>query len=314
MTTPMFSQTADLPKISIVTPNYNYAHFLGATLASVLDQHYPNLEYIVLDDGSTDESMQVIEQFRPRLARAESGPNRGQYRTITRGFGYATGEIMGWLNSDDMYLPWTLRAVAEIFRIFPDIDWICSLQLGHWDWSGYCLGFFPNRGFARAAFLDGRYLPVEAIGVAGAPPASREFIQQESMFWRRRLWERAGGYVSHEFGAAGDFELCARFYRHAELVGVNIPLAGFRHQRAQQTTDMRRYAEPCLRALQQFREESHWHPNTARAWAQRSANLGSFGQLVGASLRSIGYAGRRLVRRDVSTPEARWELEPHRFL
>jgi len=306
--------SADLPKISLVTPNHNYAHFLAATVSSVLDQRYPNLEYIVLDDGSTDNSMEILESFRSRLARCETAPNQGQYRTLTRGLTNSTGEIMGWLNSDDMHLPWTLRAVADIFRTFPDVDWISSLQLGHWDWPGYCLGFFLNRGFAREAFLDGRYLPTQARIEAGAPSAAREFIQQESTFWRRRLWERAGGYVSSDFESAGDFELWARFYRHAELVGVNIPLAGFRHQREQQTTQMERYAKPCVAALEKYREESGWRRNRARFLVQQMAALGEVGHFAGAAFRALGYAGKRLVRREVSTREARWELESHRFV
>jgi len=306
--------SADFPKISLVTPNYNYGHFLSAAVTSVLDQRYPNLEYIVLDDGSTDHSMEVLEQFRGRLARCETAPNQGQYRTITRGFADASGEIMGWLNSDDMQLPWTLHAVADVFRTFPEVNWISSLQLGHWDWSGYCLGFFFNRGFSREAFLDGRYLPAEARLPSGAPPAAREFIQQESTFWRRELWERAGGYVSDKFGAAGDFELWARFYRCAELVGVNIPLGGFRHQRAQQTAAMDLYATSCLEALDRYRQETDWKPHMARCIAQQSAALGEAGKIVEVALRGIGYSGRRLVRRDVSTKAARWEMESHRFL
>jgi glycosyltransferase involved in cell wall biosynthesis len=306
--------TAALPKISLVTPNYNYSHFLPATLKSVLDQGYPNLEYIVLDDGSTDDSMQILEPFRSRLARCETGPNQGQYRTITRGLLDCTGEIMGWLNSDDMHFPWTLRAIGEIFRDFPEVEWVSSLHLAHWDYHGFCLGVYPNRGFSREAFLDGRYLPEEARMESIPPPAAREFIQQESMFWRRGLWERAGSYISGDFGSAGDFELCARFYRYAELVGVNIPLSGFRHQSGQQTRQMERYAELCVPPLKQYREEMHWQPNRMRLLAHESARLGEFGRLVGAALRPIGYSGKRIVRRDANTKDAHWELEPHRFL
>jgi hypothetical protein len=258
--------------------------------------------------------MQILEPFRSRLARCETGPNQGQYRTITRGLLECTGEIMGWLNSDDMHFPWTLRAIGEIFRDFPEVEWVSSLHLAHWDYHGFCLGVYPNRGFSREAFLDGRYLPEEARMESIPPPAAREFIQQESMFWRRCLWERAGSYISGDFGSAGDFELCARFYRYAELVGVNIPLSGFRHQSGQQTRQMERYAELCVPPLKQYREEMHWQPNRVRLLAHESARLGEFGRLVGAALRPIGYSGKRIVRRDANTKDAHWELEPHRFL
>ncbi len=103
------------PTISIVTPNYNYAHFLEATIRSILLQGYPNLEYVIIDDGSTDESMEVIEKYGPWLSSYETGPNQGQYEAINRGFAKTTGPIMAWLNSDDMYLPDAL-GVGRYFR------------------------------------------------------------------------------------------------------------------------------------------------------------------------------------------------------
>ena len=111
--------TPDRPKISIVTPNFNYGRFLERTLTSVLGQDYPNFEYIVIDDGSTDDSVEIIRRHEARLAHWETGVNRGQYVSIGRGFERATGEIFGWLNSDDAYLPGTLSLVAEIFATFP---------------------------------------------------------------------------------------------------------------------------------------------------------------------------------------------------
>jgi glycosyltransferase involved in cell wall biosynthesis len=302
------------PKISLVTPNFNYGHFIEATLSSVLDQRYPNLEYIVLDNASTDGSIEVIRRYADRLAHWESTPNRTQYQTITDGFARATGDIFGWLNSDDLHLPWTLRAVGDIFRRFPEVAWISGLHLGHWDWEGFCTGFFPNRGFARAAFLDGRYLPGEASDPPGAPAASREFIQQESTFWRRELWERAGGYISQEFGSAGDFELWARFYEHADLVGVNIPLAGFRHQQQQQTSRLEAYAAQCVPVLERLRLRVGWRPEKRRVLMQRAAFVQGIGKFAEVALRRFGYEGRRFVRRNVRTPEAHWELEHHQFL
>src|SRR5438046_1137223 len=130
-----------LPRIAIVTPNYNYAHFLEPAIRSVIAQRYPDLEYIVIDDGSTDNSVEVIRSFQSQLAHWESNANRGQYNVINAGFGRSTGEIMGWLNSDDMHLPWTLRAVGDIFASFPEVNWISTLHRGIWDWNGYSLGF-----------------------------------------------------------------------------------------------------------------------------------------------------------------------------
>jgi glycosyltransferase involved in cell wall biosynthesis len=301
-------------KISIVTPNYNYGHFIEATLRSVVNQEYAELEYIVLDDGSDDDSVATIRKYADRVAHWETAANQGQYKTITRGFAMSTGEILGWLNSDDMHLPWTLRAVNDIFSNFPEVQWLSTLHLGHWDWAGYCLGFFPSLGYARHAFLDGRYLPPEAADPRGVPPQNREFIQQESTFWRRSLWEKAGGYVSHEFGSAGDFELWARFYRHAELVGVDIPLAGFRHQQQQQSAQRERYAGYCTPALEAYRREANWSPSLVRSVAHGAKALPIPHPRTTPGLRALGYTGKRLVRRSPETPQAHWDLESYSFL
>ncbi|MEO8352984.1 MAG: glycosyltransferase family 2 protein [Chthoniobacteraceae bacterium] len=302
------------PRISLVTPNYNYGHFIEATIRSVLDQDYANLEYIVLDDGSTDDSVETIRRYANRLAHWETGANRGQYATITQGFARCTGEIFGWLNSDDMHLPWTLRAVGDIFAHFPEIDWITSLHPGHWDRAGFLERFSRSMGFSLAAFLDGRNLPPAALLPRSVPSRNRELIQQESTFWRRSLWEKAGGNASQDFGSAGDFELWARFFRQAELIGIGIPLAGFRHQDQQQTVQAEKYARWCEKALAAYRDEVRWQPDSLRSAAHFVRSLPIPQPYAAPGLRAFGYTGRRVVRRDSSSADARWELEDYRFL
>ena len=103
------------PKISIVTPSYNYGRFLEETILSVLHQGYPNVEHIVMDGGSTDELREVIEKYRPVLAVAVSEPDKGQSNAINKGFAKATGEIFTWINADDMLAPGALHAMALAF-------------------------------------------------------------------------------------------------------------------------------------------------------------------------------------------------------
>ncbi len=111
---------AILPKISIVTPSFNQGKFLEKTILSVLEQGYPNLEYIIIDGGSTDESVDIIKKYADRLTYWVSEPDRGQSHAINKGFERATGEIFGWLNSDDWYHPGALQAVAEAFAANPE--------------------------------------------------------------------------------------------------------------------------------------------------------------------------------------------------
>src|ERR1700674_5632659 len=97
--------------ISIVTPSFNQARFVEETIHSVLDQEYPNLEYIIIDGGSTDGSVEIIEKYRPRIHCFVSEADSGHAHALNKGFAQTNGEIMAWINSDDKYLPWTLRTV-----------------------------------------------------------------------------------------------------------------------------------------------------------------------------------------------------------
>ncbi|MBZ0305900.1 MAG: glycosyltransferase, partial [Anaerolineae bacterium] len=103
------------PRITVVTPSYNQGQYLEATIRSVLSQNYPNLEYIVIDGGSTDTSTAIIQKYADQLAYWVSEKDRGQTHAINKGFQRGTGEVMGWLNSDDILLPGTLHAVGRAF-------------------------------------------------------------------------------------------------------------------------------------------------------------------------------------------------------
>jgi glycosyltransferase involved in cell wall biosynthesis len=219
--------SATPPRISIVTPSFNQGPYLEETIRSVLDQNYPALEYVVIDGGSTDDSPAIIRRYADRLTHWVSEPDGGQYDAINRGFARTTGEIMGWINSDDKYAPWAFAVVADIFTSLPEVEWLTSLCPLTWDRRGLPLGCSAMRGFDRGRFLRGDYLP----GV----PWNEGTIQQESTFWRRSLWERAGGGVDASLKMAGDFELWARFFKRTRLYGVATPLAGFRVHGDQKT-------------------------------------------------------------------------------
>lgn len=197
-------------------------------MRSVLDQRYPKLEYVVMDGGSTDNSPAIIRSYESELKYWKSGGDSGQYDAIQKGFDATTGEIMSWLNSDDQYLPWAFQVVAEIFLKFPQVEWLTTLFPMSWDARGVAIQCTCADGFSRGAFLRGENLP-------GGSWYGRGWIQQETTFWRRSLWERAGGFIDSSYRYAGDFDLWARFFAHAPLYSVGVPLGGFRKHGNQKT-------------------------------------------------------------------------------
>jgi hypothetical protein len=136
---------------------------------------------------------------------------------------------MGWLNSDDRQMPWTPAVVGEIFAAHPRIEWLTTLFPLGMDEQGRIVTCRQVDGYSRGGFLSGENLP-------GGKWRAHDFIQQEGTFWRRSLWDRAGGSVDASLKYAGDFDLWARFFAGgAELCGVGVPLAAFRYQQDQKT-------------------------------------------------------------------------------
>lgn len=202
---------ASWPKISLVTPVFNSARYLEATLRSALCQGYANLEYIVVDGGSTDGSVAIIGKYASQLHSWISEPDRGMYDAINKGFARSSGDLMGWISATDMLHAGSLFVVGSVFQTFPQVEWITGRPTGFND-DGLAVEFLKLRQWSRLPFLAG----------------ANRYIQQESTFWRRNLWERAGGRVDDSRRNASDFELWVRFFRHAKLYSVDALIGGFR--------------------------------------------------------------------------------------
>ena len=116
------------PKISIVTPNYNCDKFLEETIKSIINQNYPNLEYIIIDGGSTDNSIEIIKKYDKYISYWISEEDSGMYEAIQKGFDKSTGDIMAWLNADDKYHPNALFTIAKIFTQNQKINWLTGIN------------------------------------------------------------------------------------------------------------------------------------------------------------------------------------------
>lgn len=208
------------PRISIVTPCLNAAEFLEEAIESILGQSYPNLEYVIVDGGSTDGTLDIIRRYASRLSSWISEPDRGHADALNKGFARTTGAVMGWLNADDVLHRGALRLLAHVFTDFPETEWLTA-QASWLDATGAVVSVQPPRGWSRLGFISGDY----------------RWIQQESTYWRRSLWERAGGRLADDVRLACDFELWMRFFRHAPLYSTDGLVGGFRMHSGQRTAN-----------------------------------------------------------------------------
>ena len=211
----------DWPRITVVTPSFNQAAYLETTINSVLDQNYPNLEYIVIDGGSTDGSVDILRHYESQISFWVSEPDGGQCQALNKGFARTTGEWLAWLNSDDIYLPGALWTVAQTIRARPDADWIVgSVQVGD-----QCL---KQLGVFEPVCKTDNWLDFVCTkrkhGTA---------LPQQGSFWSRRAWNIVGS-LDDELQFAMDHEYWGRLAFHGfRPLCLTTELAVFRqHENA----------------------------------------------------------------------------------
>ena len=206
------------PCVSIVTPSFKQGKYIRRTIDSILGQDYPSLEYFVQDGGSMDETVDILRAYQDKLTGWESRPDQGQSHAINLGFGRCTGEVMAWINSDDVLLPGAIHAVVEYFNRHPEVDVVYGdrilidendLQIGRW--------ILPGHDAQVLSWAD--------------------YIPQETLFWRRRIWNKVGRHVDENFKFAMDWDLLIRF-REAGAKFAHMPrfLGAFRIHEHQKTS------------------------------------------------------------------------------
>lgn len=199
------------PKISIVTPSYNQGQYLEETIRSVLLQGYPNLEYIIMDGGSTDNSVEIIKKYEPWLTYWVSEKDKGQSDAINKGFRIATGDIMGWINSDDLLKPGALGFVA--------------IQLSNHDKPAWMIGA------SEIIDADGNKLRVREPGDPTMGKMifwGKNWFPQQSTFWNRKMWKAAGSLDINLYYSM-DFALWVAMFEHNTPIIVPEILSAYRH-------------------------------------------------------------------------------------
>jgi len=200
------------PRITIVTPAVCPAEqHLEPTIRSVMYQCYPNLEFIVIENGVSAERLEVLKKYRGHFLWQTCPPDTDCCAALNMAFEKASGEILGWLEPGDMLLTNGMHVIGSVFASFPDVEWITGRPF-NFSPSGMPTGLKHLERWSRIRFLAG----------------GNKYIHRETTFWRRSLWDRAGGSLATEYGLAGEFEMFVRFFRHARLYSVDALIGGYR--------------------------------------------------------------------------------------
>lgn len=225
------------PRITIITPSYNQGNFIEETIRSVLFQGYPNLEYIIIDGGSTDSTVEIIKKYAPWITYWVSEPDRGQTHAINKGLERATGDILAYLNSDDYYLPETLDAVAEYFLSNPSIDLLHG-RCRYVNTNGISIG----EQFADIHTFD------EIVDLWGVWWNKRQFVQPE-VFWTKRISDQVGSFTESLHYVMDYDYWCRILLAKGEVGTIDRPLTCFRFTDNQKSNQSEKVAEELLKVV-----------------------------------------------------------------
>jgi glycosyltransferase involved in cell wall biosynthesis len=267
------------PKISIVTPSFNQGQFLEETILSVLNQNYPNLEYLIIDGGSTDDSVEIIRRYEDRLNFWVSEKDRGQVHAINKGLAKCTGEIFAYINSDDVYLPGAFDAAAAHFQTHPQSEWVCgdTVMFGEGHQTELIRADVPK---SAAHCLSWAYT---------AP--------QPGHFWKRSL-------MGEGFDEAWRYDFDHDLYVRLLLAGhkcehIELPFAAYRlHAASKTVAEQRKFDEEFDRSAELYEGRLH---GADRRWCRSTRFLRQSYAASAAGKKSDG--ARWLVRALATYPE-----------
>ncbi len=250
----------ELPRISIITPSYNQGNFIEETIQSVLSQNYPNLEYIIIDGGSTDNTVEIIKKYESKITYWVSERDLGQTHAINKGLARATGDIIAYLNSDDYYLPDTLFKVANYFRQHPETDLL----------HGRCR--YVNEQNEKIGEQFGSITQFEEIvDLWGVWWRKQQFVQPE-VFWSRRISDRIGAFNESLYYVM-DYEYWCRILRAGGKVNsIDAELTCFRFTSTQKSNHSEKVADELLSVVQPWL----WNLSIPISWKKRLALQGQW--------------------------------------
>lgn len=229
------------PKITLVNTSLNQGIYLERCIVSIISQGYPNLEYFIMDGGSTDHSINVIKKYQKYITYWRSCKDSGPSGAVMEGFRMGTGEIMCWLASDDVHQGPALFKIAMLFMAYPEVEWIVGIPT--------VINDEDEIIFAQTEFPLSH---AELLNISNM--LNGKFIGADGVFWRRRLWEKAGPYFTD--GPANDYDLWIRFARHAKLYFVPDIFSSYRlHNLSSSFNNKKKYLADALNSVK--REVSH---------------------------------------------------------
>ena len=234
-----------VPKISIVTPSYNQGEFLEETINSILNQNYQNLEYIIIDGGSTDNSVEIIRKYEEHLSYWISEKDEGQSHAINKGFAIATGEICNWINSDDILAPNALQNISKAFINNPNVDFVHGKN-GIIDSESKLTGWTQHpKGELKLQYFYG--MP----------------YGQQACFFTKKIFDKVGG-VNEKISFSMDFDLYTKIHLRAKALQIEDHIGSIRIHPTTKTNNLQNemyYDNGCIMAtlFRSLRNENYYN-------------------------------------------------------